>query len=125
MSGTTWQRAVAGIAAAGLLACGGEKITEADDFLPTLSNQWKDVADDLHFLQLNSTDDNEPAGAFEGTESRSGINDAPLAGTFTNSTLSMTITRQGGAVTFAGKFTHQDTLRLTRQGESFTVARQF
>lgn len=125
MSGTTWKLGLAGIVAVGLLACGGDKITEADDFLPIFSNQWKDVANDLHFLQLNSTDDNEPIGAFDGTESRPGINDAPLAGTFTNSVLSMTITRQGGAVTFAGKFTHQDTLRLTRQGESFTVARQF
>lgn len=100
----------------------------ADDFLPVFSNFWRDVKLPLHTLVLSSTDDRKAVGKFSGSETHPTLgSNSPMAGTFTNSTSTVTITRPaagGGIATYAGKFLQKDTLRFTRNGDTLTFARQ-
>ena len=107
----------------GSLAC-GDGPTVPDDFLPTFSNQWINVASPTHIFQLNSTDDGEPSGTFDGTETHPGFGNSPIEGTFVNSVAVLTIKRVAGDLVYAGKFLAEDTLRLTRTGETIVIARQ-
>ena len=121
-----------GLLGLGLLACSGEKTTTSslpvDDFLPVFSNLWRDVKLSQHTLVLTSTDDRKATGSFSGTESHPTLgSSSPMAGTFTNSTSAVTITRPaagGGVATYAGKFLQKDTLRFIRSGDTLTFARQ-
>ena len=107
----------------GMPAC-SEKITTPDDFLPVFSNSWENVANQAHTFQLNSTDDGKATGAFDGNENHPTLGSSLIEGTFTNSVAQFTIKRNAGNLTYAGKFLHRDTLRLTRSGETLLLGRQ-
>lgn len=116
------------LAVVGLLGCPGEKVTaQVDDFLPTFTNAWKNVANQNHTFQLNSTDDGKASGAFDGIETQpnQARTQSSIVGTFTHSVVQLTIQRVvGGNLVYAGKFLAEDTLRLTRTGETIIIARQ-
>ena len=99
-------------------------VTDVDDFLPTFSNTWHNVADETHTFALASADDGKATGSFSGEENHPDLEiPNPIGGTFTNSVCEFIIDRPGGNVTYAGKFLHADTLRLTRSGETLVIAR--
>lgn len=105
---------------AGTTACDS---TSPDDFLPVITNAWRNVTNAAHTFQLNSTDDGQASGAFTGTEDHPTLGESDISGTFTNSTCQFTIARPGGNVTYSGKFVHADTLRLTRSQETLVIAK--
>ena len=116
-----------GLAVAGLVlvsstctsATGG-----GDDFLPTITNLWRDVADQDHTLDMASNDDGKATGSFSGTEERPGFVSSDVSGTWINSKVTLTISRPGGDLQFNGKFTADDTLHITGNGEDFVVAHE-
>jgi hypothetical protein len=110
-----------GLMGVALLGCGGgETGTTApvDKYLPVISNFWRNTKASTHTLTLLSTDDLKPTGAFTGTEAHPTFGSSAATGTWTNSTFTMTIARNGGAVTYSGKFISRDTLRLIRQADT-------
>ena len=104
-----------------LLSCGSESGPSApDNYLPVISNFWRNVATPAHTLLMQSTDDRKPSGVFTGTETRPGSGSSPVSGSFSNSAATFVINRSSGAVTYTGKFFGGDSLRLTGSGESLT-----
>jgi hypothetical protein len=99
-------------------------VPTVDDFLPTVSNLWKNAANQAHTFQLNSADDGEPTGVFDGTESHPTLGESDVEGTWTNSVAQLTIKRATGNLVYEGKFLAQDTLRLTLGQETILLGRQ-
>jgi hypothetical protein len=100
--------------------CGGESATTApvDNFLPVISNFWRNTKVAAHTLTLQSVDDRKPTGSFTGTEAHPTFGSSQASGTWTNSTFSITVLRSGGSVTYSGKFLSRDTLRLIRLADT-------
>jgi len=109
-----------------LPACGGSESTGpgSDNYLPVISNFWRNVATPAHTLQLQSTDDNKATGTFTGTETLASAASA-VTGSFTNSKASVVIRRTGGTVSYNGTFygAGKDSLRLTRGNETLIFRR--
>jgi hypothetical protein len=107
-----------------LFGCGGDGggggTGPVDNYLPLVSNFWKNVAAPAHTLTLQSSNDLKATGSFTGTEAHPTFGSSQTSGSWTNSTFTMSIARSGGAVTYTGKFVSRDTLRLTRTGETLT-----
>jgi hypothetical protein len=119
--------ALAGMALMGV-GCGGESggsgTGPVDNFLPLISNFYRNVSAQAHTLTLQSAQDGQATGSFVGIEAHPTLGVAnPVSGTFTNSTSTINIARTGGTVTYSGKFLSRDTLRLTRTGETLTFAK--
>lgn len=111
-----------------LPACGGgDSIATgpSDNYLPTISNFWRNVATPAHTLTLQSASDNKPSGTFTGTEAHPTFGQSTLAGSFTNSRASMVISRAAGAATYSATFygSAKDSLRLTRGNETLVFKR--
>ncbi len=100
--------------------CGGEGGTTApvDNYLPVISNFWRNTKNANYTLLLQSSDDRKPTGVFTGTETHPTFGSSATAGSWTNSTFVMTIARSGGAVTYTGKFISKDTIRIIRQADT-------
>ena len=96
----------------------------SDDFLPTITNFWIDVADQTHTLDMASNDDGKATGSFTGTEDNPAFGLSDVSGTWIHSKVTLTIKRPGGDLQFTGKFTAIDTLHITGNGEDFVVAHQ-
>jgi hypothetical protein len=108
-----------------LVTSGCESGTTAnDDFLPVITNFWRDVADQNHTLDMASNDDGNATGSITGTEEHPVFGTSAIAGTWVHSRVTFTITRPGGDVQFTGRFTAVDTLHVTGNGEDFIVATQ-
>ena len=117
-------RALAVAAACILIGCGDDTITPPDDFLPIISNQWKNTANENHTFSLISENDGDPSGTFTGTEDHPTLGSSDIEGAFQNSLVSaFTIKRSTGSLTYTGRFVHPDTLRLTRGQETLVITR--
>jgi hypothetical protein len=107
-------------------ACGGGEsgsTAPVDNYLPVISNQWKNTRTPSHFLVLQTTRDRQPTGTFTGTETLPGFASSALTGSWTNSTFVMSITRTAGTASFNGKFLSADTMRLARAGDTLYFAK--
>lgn len=117
-----WRRAlfVGLIGVAGGGCGGGEGGTTApvDNYLPVISNFWRNTKDPNYTLLLQSSDDRKPTGAFTGTETHPIFGRSAAGGSWTHSTFLLTISRSSGAVTYAGKFISRDTIRIIRQADT-------
>lgn len=101
--------------------CGGGEsgaTAPVDNFLPVISNFWRNTKLPAHTLTLQSVDDRKPTGTFTGTEAHPTLGSSTASGSWTNSTFSMSISRSGGSVTYNGKFISRDTMRLTRLADT-------
>ena len=120
-------RLLIGFTVAGL-ALGSSTCTSAtgssDDFLPVITNLWRDVADQNHTLDMSSNDDGKATGSLIGTEENPAFGSSDVSGTWVHSKVTLTIKRPAGDLVFTGKFTADDTLHVTGNGEDFVVAHQ-
>jgi hypothetical protein len=101
-----------------LTACGGSDPAAPDNYLPLISNFWRNVANPAHSLLLASTDDRKPAGVFTGKERLSPTDSSNVTGSFQNSKATVVISRSSGTVTYTGTFYGGDSLRLVRGNET-------
>jgi hypothetical protein len=111
-----------GLIGLALGGCGGESGSTApvDNYLPVISNFWRNTAAPAHTLTLLSSDDLKATGRFTGTEAHPTLGSSLTSGSWTNSTFTLSVARTAGAVVYSGKFISRDTLRLTRAGETLT-----
>lgn len=112
-----------------LPACGGSDSGSTgpgtDNYLPIISNFWKNIATPTtHTLVLQSADDGKASGTFTGKETLA-TKESDVTGSFTNSKASFVIKRADGTVTYSGTFygAGKDSLRLTLGNETLTFAR--
>ena len=115
------RRALLGTLILFAFGCGSESATTApvDNYLPVISNFWRDTKVSAHTLTLLSTDDLKPTGSFTGSEKRPNTpTDGTVSGSWTNSTFTMSISRSGVPETYSGKFISRDTLRLIRSADT-------
>lgn len=107
------------VAVLALPACSsGSGPTAPDDYLPVISNIWRNSATATYTLLLASGDDRKASGAFTGTENHPTLGTSAVSGTFRNSQATFLIKRSGGDVTYAGTFYGADSLRLVRGSET-------
>lgn len=106
------------------LSCGDDTTTNPDDdFLPIFTNTWRDTRDLDHTFSFNSTDDGQPSGTVEGTETLN-FEESPMEGTFQNSVVTnLTIHRASGDKVYTGKFLHEDFLVLVSGTDSVLLFR--
>ncbi len=110
-----------------LPACGGSDAgptTPVDNYLPVISNLWRNIATPTHSLVLQSSDDNKASGSFTGTETHATFGTSAITGTFRNSAATFVIARAAGAVTYTGTFYGLDSLRLVRGSETLRFLKQ-
>ena len=109
---------LAAFAALLLPACGSSDPAAPDNYLPVISNFWRNVANPAHSLLLASTDNRKPAGVFTGRERLSQTDSSAVSGSFQNSKATVVISRSTGTVTYNGTFYGGDSLRLVRGNET-------
>ena len=78
-----------------------------------VSNDWVNEADAEHVFNFQSPDDGAPEGSFDGQETRPDDDTAnPLTGSWERGHITFTVTREGGARTYAARFDQDEPLRL-------------
>ncbi len=86
----------------------GDPVDET--YIPIITNQWTDVANNRHQFNFNAPQSNVAMGSFTGTEE---LLDSALTfnlnGTFSNRNISFIVSRRGRDTTYSGRFT-ADTL---------------
>ena len=111
-----------------LPACGGgDSIATgpSDNYLPFITDFWRNTLASTHTLVLQSSDDNKASGSFTGEETLPTLQKSRVTGTFTNSKATVIINRVGGVATYSGTFygSAKDSLRLTRGSETLVFKR--
>jgi len=124
----SWTALLACLAWATLVACEEVAPTQNTDppFLPTITNEWANVADTAnHKFNLNSDDDGEEKGTFTGDEQHPVQGPGNLAGAFVNEQIEFVVDRsQDGPTVFRGMFIDSSTIQLTSDlGEALTIIR--
>jgi len=109
-----------------LASCGGggPAVTPTSDFIPDFTFTWQNTSDSTHRYFLLTESTNVQSGQFSaGSNENYQGNVNPLTGTFNAENLTMQVTRPSGVVTITGRFLDKDTIRLTWDSTTVTVAR--
>ena len=94
---------------------------QEEAYIPLITNSWTDVADPNHTFSFQAQRESVQTGTFTGSETTpANVTYDTLSGTFSNRSVSFTVTRLGIPTTYSGRFTADTlidfgTLRLFRQ----------
>ncbi len=124
---TVGKRLCIGLMIAACGACGsGESGAPApivDNYLPLLSNGWRNTRTAAHVIVFQTTQNGQPTGNFTGTETHPTFGTNAIAGSWVNSIFTLTVARSTGGAAFSGKFLSRDTMRLVRAVDTLYFAK--
>jgi hypothetical protein len=96
---------------------GGSSPTESDSFIPDIANgnvSWLDSGNPSHRFSFFDVTAPGPNASFSGNEFTGNPGGpSPLTGSYSGRSISFTIQRSGGNVSYSGRFPDKDTMVLS------------